>query len=135
VVREKKNIREPLRDGPFLVIGQEGAEVAYEDYMTAKCKIAKVHVSRCRHYVPIKDAMAELQAARARFGNYEVESVMSHHYSPKNSSNRTNLRFVVKWVGYDEPSIEKGYPNKQLTKTAAVQRYIADHPSLEFLKV
>lgn len=132
---EKKNIREPLRDGPFLVVDQKDGEVSYEDYTKTPCKIARVHVSFCRHYVALKDAMAELQAARAKYGNYEVESIVSHHYSPKNSSEKSNLRFVVKWVGYDELSVEKGYRNKQLTKTAAVQRYIKDHPSLEFLKV
>lgn len=122
--RLKKQVQEPLRDGPFLVLRQSGSSVSYENYQTNK--VCTVHVSRCRKYHPRGDPWTELQKAMAESGVFAVEDIISH------SKIRTKYRFMVKYVGYDEPE-EDFSTNTSLRKTEAFKRYASKHPELQHL--
>ncbi len=122
--RLKKNVAEPLRDGPFLVLKQAGSRVSYENYQTSK--VSTVHVSRCRRYQPRGDPWTELRDAMQASGTYLVEEIVSH------SKIRSKYRFMVKYVGYDEPE-EDFSTNMSLRKTEAFKRYVESHPELQHL--
>ena len=124
VVRLKKQVDEPLRDGPFLVLRQSGDRVSYENYQTSK--VSTVHVSRCRKYHPRGDPWVELRAAMAAAGSYEVEEILSHQKI------RTSYKFIVKYLGYDPPE-EDSSKNLSLRATQAFRRYADKNPELRHL--
>ena len=121
VIKIKANL-DYRRDGPFLVMGQEGAKVLYEDYTTGKVRAA--HVSRCRHYLCRGDPIHELRLAKAKWGRYDVEKVISHDL------NKSTL--LIKWHCYDVPELEK-ISNKELINTEVVQQYLRSVPELSHL--
>jgi hypothetical protein len=85
--------------GPYEVITHEGTTYTLRDLVTNQRVKKMVFHLRPYHYDPTRINPAEM-ALKDHVGEYEVESIISH---TGKWTNKSSLRFVVKWVGYDEP--------------------------------
>ena len=54
---------------------------------------------------------------------WDVEEIISHNGTPKD---RNKMTFMVKWLGYEDPTIEP-YSNRSLFKTAAMHKYLKNN--------
>lgn len=130
-IRKKSSIAEPLRDGPMMVLKQDGGLVWYDNTITNRS--ARTHVSRCRKYFSRRDPFVDLQEFRASRDTYAVECIVRHYYEPATSKAKKNLYFVVKWLGYDEVSTEPYRTNKTIVRTEAFIEYANKFPELQGL--
>lgn len=127
--RVKSQIAEPLRDGPFQVLQQKGGRVWYDNHILHRA--SEIHVSKCRKYHPKRDPFLDLQEARSSNDSYEVEQILRHFYKPQSKAKK-NLHFEVKWLGFEETSIEP-VSNKSVTRTQPFIEYANKHPELQGL--
>ena len=89
--------------GPYEVISHEGTVYTLRNLVTNQRIQKMVFHLRPYHYDATRTNPNDM-ALKDHQGDYYVEEVISHTGSWKR---KASLRFVVKWVGYDEPDADQ----------------------------
>jgi hypothetical protein len=105
--------------GPFTVIRTEGNSVIVADLLHTGTT-RPVHVKN----IKLLDASFP-EPKRPPSDFFEVESVTSHRLTK-----RGNLVVTIKWVGYEEPSVEHISRNPSLRRTRPLVEYCRSVPEL-----
>jgi cleavage and polyadenylation specificity factor subunit 1 len=108
----------PEWKGPYQVISFIGANYTLLNLVTMK-EESEVHVKRLKQFEYIEGTDPRDIANQATDAYY-VEEIISHTGSIKA---RNDMTFLVKWLGYEEPTSEP-YSNRSLFKTAAMHKYL-----------
>jgi hypothetical protein len=108
----------PEWKGPYQVISFIGANYTLLNLVTMK-EESEVHVKRLKQFEYIEGTDPRDIANQATDA-YDVEEIISHTGSIKA---RNDMTFLVKWLGYEEPTSEP-YSNRSLFKTAAMHKYL-----------
>ena len=113
-------------EGPFAVVEKSyGNSYKCQDLSTLK--VIQVDLSRMKPYLPDADLSNEDVAARDMIGHFVVEEIKDHV-----GSCRGDLKFLVVWSGYENPSWE---PYANVKGLEALDRYIRSvSPRLNFLR-
>jgi hypothetical protein len=106
--------------GPMVVLSSKGSDYAIRDLSTHVVK--HVHVGRLRpfHYDPAVTDPKEVAAAD--ISEFYVEAIIDHMPKGFKRPPRAELRFLVKWLGYEasEHTLE---PWKNLKTNSVVHAY------------
>jgi hypothetical protein len=89
----------------------------------------EVHANRLRMlYVPDNTSDEDLkELAVADSQEFEVEKILEHKGKP---TNRSKMKFLVKWMNEDNPTWE---PFENVKDLEALEEYIKEHPELQVL--
>ena len=113
------------RRGPFLVVSSKDHEYVLEDLVDHKI-LPGVHVTRLRRFV--FDTTRKTAEEIASHDNMEfyVESVLDHEPKVRPERHRKDLRFKIRWLGYD-PSYDSWEPWSELRANSIVHAYMRSH--------
>jgi len=107
-------------EGPFRVVGSDGGKYTLMNLVTGDTK--ECHISRLRKFyydhedVPRQTAMRDSQ-------QWDVDYIITH---AGDSSHRKELKFKVKWLGYDE-SFATWEPYSNLRHNTKLHDYCRTH--------
>ena len=124
--RPPNKLLTPLR-GPLKVISNDGPAYTLRDESTTNLVVA--HVSRLRVFYYDKERVNPVEVAMKDTDQFLVESILTHRgYTGKYGSKKSsNLEFLVKWVGYQEP---EWLPWRNLYANSIAHAYMRLHPVL-----
>jgi len=111
----------PEWKGPYQVISFIGANYTVLNLVTMK-EEPGIHVKRLKQFEYVEGTDPRDIANKAT-DSWDVEEILSHTGSSKQ---RNQMTFLVKWLGYEEPTSEP-YSNRSLFKTAAMHKYLRDN--------
>ena len=127
----------PPWSGPYKVVERIGHSDNYVCQSFIDHSKKTCHISRLKVFRPdLTDDILALAASDVQ--EYEVEEVVSHRYAgpvpagSKARRNRKDFFFTIKYAGFGpEHNDELAY--NDVSKLAALDRYIAKHPELSFM--
>lgn len=107
--------------GPLQVISHDGPAYLLRDMVSTRPVSA--HVSRLRLFEYDKERINPVEVAAKDAGAYLVEKVLDHRNYNAKTRLRSNLEFLVKWVGYEETTWE---PWSSLHSNLRTHEYMED---------
>jgi hypothetical protein len=107
--------------GPMRVVSNQGAEYIVHDLV--RNKNINVHVTRLKKFEHDPVRVDPLAIAAKDYGEFEVESIISHSGDPKRKS---SMDFLVRWSGYDD-SEDLWLPWSELRLNPALHKYLRAH--------
>ena len=111
----------PEWKGPYQVVSYIGASYNLLNLVTMKEELG-IHVKRLKTF-EYEEGTDPREIANQTADAWDVEAILSHTGTPKD---RNKMTFMVKWLGYEDPSPEP-YSNRSLFKTAAMHKYLKDN--------
>ena len=107
--------------GPYKVIkrNRKGTTYTIQDLVRMNTKEVSVHL--LRPFIYDSDRIDPRQVANQNESVFDVEEILAHKGQPKRV---TNLRFQVKWRGYDDPKDYTWEPWKELRNNAKLHDYL-----------
>jgi hypothetical protein len=110
-----------LHKGPFRVINFMDSTYTIENLVNHRQ--FKVHISRLRPFFFDSSIIDPADVARRDYQEFVVESIIDHQGNPQQKS---TLRFLVRWAGYDS-SEDTWEPWAHLRDTQALMDYLQTH--------
>ena len=111
--------------GPMRVISHNGPRYTLLDLTTNK--EVQTHVTTLRQFLYDPQTTDPRQIANKDKQLYDVERIISHKGT---WTHKKTLKFEVKWVGYDETTLE---PWKNLLHNARLHDYVKSHKKTSML--
>ena len=117
--------------GPLKVISNNGPAYTLRDE-TSTTKMVVAHVSRLRAFHYDLERVDPVQVAMKDTDQFLVESVLDDRgYTGRHGKKKSsNLEFLIKWVGYEEP---EWLPWKNLYTNSIAHAYMKLNPALSRL--
>lgn len=114
----------PVWKGPYKVVSRTGASYTLLDLVTMKEEDG-IHVRRLKQFF-YDEKTDPRQVANQATNSWDVERILSHTgkmYDKNRLYTAQKMTFTVKWVGFEEPTVEP-FSNRQLFKTAPMHEYL-----------
>ncbi len=103
--------------GPLIVVNKRDRTFECQDLNTLKTQW--YDISRLKAYQHGPASISNSEAAARDTFEFEVEEILAHTGT---KSKKSQMRFLVRWAGYDE-TYDTWEPYANLSKTEALQRY------------
>jgi len=114
----------PKLRGPFKVIskttrGNQGTIYTCENLVTNK--LEDFHVTNLQPFIYDETKINPLEIALADNESFLVEKILRHRFTDSQNKIKSNLQFLIKWKGLNDPSWE---PWKNTSKLILVHEYL-----------
>ena len=111
--------------GPMVVVSSKGSDYAVRDLSTHV--VRHVHVGRLRPFRYDAASIDPKEIAAADISEFYVEAILDHQPKGYKRPPRADLKFLVKWLGYEEAKDNTWEPWSNLKTNSVVHAYCRAH--------